>query len=179
MADETTERTAISNKTRTKAAEQSTDLGDPVLAERVKQLRGDLGLTQAEFANLLKVNRTQVGCWERGERERPSIGKIIEMASLAITAKERIWLWERAGVNLDLISSTLREKPQEPTTEPDRVIALAEQIISFRTRDGSVEAHYSKEHDAIILRGDHSLLIRPRSDNAISVVHKRGTRGLN
>jgi transcriptional regulator with XRE-family HTH domain len=159
-----------------KVAQKPMKSPDPALAERVKRLRGDLGLNQIEFASLLKVTNTQVSEWESGIKKVPSIGHIIEMASLAPSMKDRIWLWEKAGVNLDLIKADFREELRAPRGKRDRMRAVAEQVVSFRTKEGYVEVHYSKGHDAIILRGDHALLIRPRSDNAISVEHKRGTR---
>lgn len=39
------------------------------LNERIKQLRNEAGMTQQEFANLLKMSRSAVIMYERGERE--------------------------------------------------------------------------------------------------------------
>jgi transcriptional regulator with XRE-family HTH domain len=99
---------------------------DPALALRVKQLRDDLGLSQIEFASLLRVTRTQVWEWERGIKEKPSIEKIIEMASLAPSIENRIWFWEKAGVNLDVIKADFREQLRTRAGErdPDKTIEI-------------------------------------------------------
>ena len=40
-----------------------------MFATRLKELRMDKGLTQQQLADILKVDRTTVMKWERGERE--------------------------------------------------------------------------------------------------------------
>lgn len=49
------------------------------LAENIKYLREQDGLTQKEFAEKLVVSRATVGNWESGERE-PELSRIVKMA---------------------------------------------------------------------------------------------------
>lgn len=93
--------------------------GDIELARRVKMLRSQLGLLQADFAAQLHVSRTQVGEWERGGDERPSTDKLLEMAVLAPTRADRLWFWKRAGVNLEAIKADFREELQVNTSTPE------------------------------------------------------------
>jgi transcriptional regulator with XRE-family HTH domain len=114
---------------------------DPELAERVKELRVNLGLNQIEFAELLKVTRTQVGEWERGTKEKPSVEKILEMASSALTVGDRMWFWEKAGVNLDLIKADFREelRTREGRRDPNKTIHVPIRRHLARDRHGNLE----------------------------------------
>lgn len=49
------------------------------LAENIKYLREQDGLTQREFAEKLEVSSAAVGNWEAGTRE-PELSRIIKMA---------------------------------------------------------------------------------------------------
>jgi len=51
------------------------------LAEKVKTLREQLGLTQAEMARRLGLTRSSVNCWEMG-LSIPSAGLLIELSKL-------------------------------------------------------------------------------------------------
>ena len=51
------------------------------LAEKVKALREQLGLTQAEMARRLGLTRSSVNCWEMG-LSVPSAGLLIELSKL-------------------------------------------------------------------------------------------------
>jgi DNA-binding transcriptional regulator YiaG len=58
---------------------------DPVLAQKISDLRNQLHLNQAQFAEVLNVTRTQIGEWEKGTKERPSTEKMLAMAQIAPT----------------------------------------------------------------------------------------------
>lgn len=88
---------------------------DSELAERVKAIRVQLELSQAELAARLNVSRPQVGEWERGGDERPSPEKLLELAELAPEREDRIWFWKKAGVNLDAIKADFREEVRSST----------------------------------------------------------------
>lgn len=82
---------------------------DPTLAEKIKELRLGLGLLQAQFAQKLNVSQTQISEWEKGTKERPSVEKLLEMASLALTGESREWFWRKAGVDLESIKAHFGE----------------------------------------------------------------------
>jgi transcriptional regulator with XRE-family HTH domain len=85
---------------------------DPVLAGRIKELRSSLGLLQTQFAQKLNVSATQISEWEKGAKERPSVEKLLEMASIAPSEEYREWFWRKGGVDLESIKSHFREKVQ-------------------------------------------------------------------
>jgi hypothetical protein len=58
----------------------------------------------------LKVTATQVSEWEKGTKERPSIEKLLEMASLAPNAESREWFWRKAGIDLESIKAHFGEE---------------------------------------------------------------------
>lgn len=78
---------------------------DAELTRRIKQLRESLKLSQGGFAERLGVVRTQIVAWEKGDKERPSVEKILEMAELAPYRELRMWFRNKAGVNLDAVRS--------------------------------------------------------------------------
>src|ERR1035438_8777243 len=68
-------------------------------AERVRALRkGQLRLSQTQFAALLGLTVTTISSWETGLKE-PSAEHYIKMANLA-TAVQRLWFWEHVGIDL-------------------------------------------------------------------------------
>jgi transcriptional regulator with XRE-family HTH domain len=95
---------------------------DPALALRIRELRTSLKMPQGEFATKLGVIRTQVVEWEKGDRERPSFEKILEMAELAPNRELRMWFRRKAGVNLDAVRSDIEEEranSSEPQPQGD------------------------------------------------------------
>jgi transcriptional regulator with XRE-family HTH domain len=78
---------------------------DTALAQQIRQLRESLRLSQGDFAERLGVARTQIVAWEKGDKERPSFEKILEMAELAPDRDLRMWFRSKAGVNLDALRS--------------------------------------------------------------------------
>lgn len=90
---------------------------DPVLANRIKQLRNSLGLLQAQFAEKLNVSPTQISEWEKGTKERPSVEKLLDMASMALTEEAREWFWRKAGVDLESIKAHFRAKIRRQTNQ--------------------------------------------------------------
>jgi hypothetical protein len=58
----------------------------------------------------LKVTATQISEWEKGTKERPSVEKLLEMASLAPNAESREWFWRKAGVDLESIKAHFGEE---------------------------------------------------------------------
>lgn len=51
------------------------------LAERLKYLRNEKGLSQKELANLLNVSQPAIAKWEAGTRE-PSLNDLIALADV-------------------------------------------------------------------------------------------------
>ena len=71
----------------------------PEWAQRVRALRkGQLRLSQTQFAALLGLTVTTISSWETGLKE-PSAEHYIKMANLA-TAVQRLWFWEHVGIDL-------------------------------------------------------------------------------
>lgn len=91
---------------------------DPVLAQRIKELRISLNMVQGEFATKLGVVRTQIVAWEKGERERPSFEKILEMAELAPSKEQRMWFRQKAGVNLDQLRKDFDDERHADSGRP-------------------------------------------------------------
>lgn len=81
------------------------------LAENIKYLREQDGLTQREFAEKLEVSSAAVGNWEAGIRE-PELSKIIKMAELfEVTLDEFILTELRPPTPLYVLNiKFLREK---------------------------------------------------------------------
>jgi DNA-binding XRE family transcriptional regulator len=91
---------------------------DPVLAQRIRELRASLNMSQGEFATRLGVIRTQVVEWEKGERERPSCEKILEMAELAPEREQRMWFLKWAGVNIGTLKMDICDENHETSKIP-------------------------------------------------------------
>jgi transcriptional regulator with XRE-family HTH domain len=88
---------------------------DPVLADKIKELRIGLGLLQAQFAQKLNVSPTQISEWEKGTKERPSVEKLLEMASISPSEESREWFWRKAGIDLEAIKAHFGEKVRHRT----------------------------------------------------------------
>jgi transcriptional regulator with XRE-family HTH domain len=88
---------------------------DHVLASKIKELRVGLGLLQAQFAQRLNVSPTQISEWEKGTKERPSVEKLLEMASISPYKESREWFWRKAGIDLEAIKAHFREEVQSRT----------------------------------------------------------------
>jgi SOS-response transcriptional repressor LexA len=68
----------------------------PEIANRIKQLRVALGLTQAQFAERCEVKQATVAGWEKDEgNDRPGPVALVRIARLA-PESERDWWHERA-----------------------------------------------------------------------------------
>jgi transcriptional regulator with XRE-family HTH domain len=57
-----------------------------MLAERIKELRNEKELTQAELASILSTTQSTIGKYERGELE-PSISTIIKLCKYIFCVK--------------------------------------------------------------------------------------------
>jgi transcriptional regulator with XRE-family HTH domain len=88
---------------------------DHVLASKIKELRVGLGLLQAQFAQRLNVSPTQISEWEKGTKERPSVEKLLEMASISLSDESREWFWRKAGIDLEVIKAHFRDEIQRRT----------------------------------------------------------------
>lgn len=73
----------------------SRQLGDPLIAARIKELRRDrLGLRQGEFAREVGVGQPVVSLWETAEN-RPSTLALLKIGDLA--GEDRLWWYAQAG----------------------------------------------------------------------------------
>jgi transcriptional regulator with XRE-family HTH domain len=88
---------------------------DPALSVKIKQLRASLGMVQSEFARKLEVTRTQVGAWEKGDKERPSMEKLLQMADLAPSRDDRMWFRRKAGLDVEALKLDLLDETMEQT----------------------------------------------------------------
>jgi transcriptional regulator with XRE-family HTH domain len=86
---------------------------DPALPLRIKELRASLDMVQIEFARRLGVTRTQVGAWEKGDKERPSVEKLLQMADLAPSRADRMWFRRRAGIDIESLKLDLLDETRE------------------------------------------------------------------
>jgi len=89
---------------------------DPALPVRIKQLRASLGMVQSEFARKLEVTRTQIGAWEKGEKERPSVEELLQMADLAPSRADRMWFRRKAGLDVEALKLDILDETKEQTT---------------------------------------------------------------
>lgn len=97
---------------------------NPELAERIRRLRRELGMLQAEFAERLKVTPSQVARWEKGVEEKPSTEKILEMARIAPLRPDRLWFWKRAGVDLDSLAVDLMKDVVQEIPDPSKNLSV-------------------------------------------------------
>ena len=65
------------------------------LSDRVRAARRSRGLSQSELAVLLRVDRSAVGHWERGEGSAPSTARLFALAKIAGVCGE--WLATGSG----------------------------------------------------------------------------------
>ena len=82
---------------------------NPSIGERIKSLRGDM--TQAKFADLLKVGQTAVSAWELDENV-PSSEAWAKLGNLA-PYPENIWFWQQAGMDEDKVLSAAEKLLRE------------------------------------------------------------------
>jgi len=71
-------------------------------AQRVINLREQMGLSQVQFAKLLAVTQGAVSRWESGVKQ-PSAEHFLQMGNLA-DENECLWFWRRAGVDVKRIA---------------------------------------------------------------------------
>jgi len=64
---------------------------------RIKDLRISRGLTQTEFADLLRVTQSMISEWE-GDKTGPSPEAFIRLGNLA-PYPDNMWFWEQAGID--------------------------------------------------------------------------------
>jgi transcriptional regulator with XRE-family HTH domain len=86
---------------------------DPV-SERVKRLRLERHMSQAEFAKAIQVTQPMVSAWEAGkEGETPSLGAYMRLGNLA-GYPDNVWFWQQAGL------------------EENRMLSAAERVLEER-----------------------------------------------
>ena len=81
-------------------------------AQRVINLREQMGLSQVQFAKLLAVTQGAVSRWESGVKQ-PSAEHLLQMGNLA-DENECLWFWRRAGVDVKRIAAVA------PRTSPGK-----------------------------------------------------------
>jgi len=79
----------------------------PEWAERVAELRKELGLRQVEFAANFGVTQAAVSRWENGTKE-PSTENYIRMGNLA-SKPSCLWFWRKAGLDLMKVRESICE----------------------------------------------------------------------
>ena len=70
-----------------------------MIADRIKQLREQRGLTQAELAKLLGITRSSVNAWEMGISV-PSTQYVVELAHLFKVTTDYLLCADAATVNV-------------------------------------------------------------------------------
>jgi transcriptional regulator with XRE-family HTH domain len=78
----------------------------PEWAVRIERLRkNELRITGAVFAKGLGVSAMAVSHWENGDNE-PSGDHYAKMGNMAPAANTRLYFWQRAGIDIEVLSST-------------------------------------------------------------------------
>lgn len=99
------------------------------LSDRIRAARRHRGWNQSELAAVLKVDRSAVGHWERGDGSKPSTARLIALAGLTGVCVE--WLATGAG-------------PMVPTGDASAAGQLSADelclVQGYRRRDGSARA---------------------------------------
>ena len=88
----------------------------PEWANRIIALRKELGLLQAQFAELLQVTQAAISQWESGVSE-PSAENYIRMANLADEMNCR-WFLEHVGVDVSRIERLAVERKSPSKKSP-------------------------------------------------------------
>ena len=89
----------------------------PEWANRIIALRKELGLLQAQFAELLQVTQAAISQWESGVSE-PSAENYIRMANLA-DEMNCLWFLEHIGVDVSRVER-LAAARKSPSKRPQK-----------------------------------------------------------
>ncbi len=78
------------------------------LSQRIREARKRLGLSQAEFAHMLKASQGSVSKWENG-KEMPSVSTIFDIAAITGESAEALYLGtdERFGSSTTLVNISI------------------------------------------------------------------------
>jgi DNA-binding XRE family transcriptional regulator len=97
----------------------------PEWAVRIERLRkNELRITGAVFGKALGVSAMAVSYWENGDNQ-PSGDHYAKMGNMAPTPSTRLYFWQRAGIDIDVLSSTPipssgRPARKSPTKRPQK-----------------------------------------------------------
>lgn len=102
----------------------------PKFAERLRTLRTSKGLSQAEFAKQIKISKSSVNMYERGERE-PGLETLERIADYFNVDLDYL-LGKSEVINKSMWTVT-------PVDSSERVISKSLNVIKIAGRDGSFQ----------------------------------------
>lgn len=88
----------------------SGELQNPEIANRMRDLRSSLGMSQPQLAKVLGVSLTKVHTWEKGAQVRPPAEILLMMSRLAQAKELRHWFIQEAGVELEILRTDFHEE---------------------------------------------------------------------
>jgi transcriptional regulator with XRE-family HTH domain len=117
-------------------------------AEKVKELRDSLRLTQTEFAERMGSAQTTVSAIENG-LSLPSAEACIRLAGLASDPADALWFLDQAGIEVDLLISVAKKVGDAHAVRKAKMsrspMTLAEAARLVRHRAGQVRINVASK----------------------------------
>jgi len=90
----------------------------PEWAVRIERLRkSELRITGTAFGKALGVPAMAVSHWENGDNQ-PSGDHYAKMGNMAPLANTRLYFWQRAGIDIEILSRTATPSSGRPASKP-------------------------------------------------------------
>ena len=90
----------------------------PEWAVRIERLRkNELRITGTAFGKALGVSAMAVSRWENGDNEPPG-NCYAKMGNMSPAANTRLYFWQRAGIDIEVLSNTAVPSEWRPMDNP-------------------------------------------------------------
>lgn len=137
-------------------------LNDDLLAERLRQLRKQAGLSQKALAERLGISGPAIAQWETG-RHRPDLRWLPKLASLLncqISDLRPDLLHPLAGTASSSVAATLQKTPDTTSNQPHQPQVIQQPFAAFGA-DTDTEIDWSQHTDLVRLDAALSTGFRP------------------